>query len=56
MNYIDDIIGQATLSQAQKSFDTLYNLLSELGLEISHKKLIYPTTTKASCVRCSVGP
>ena len=48
-NYIDDILGQATPSQAQKSFDTLYKLLGDLGLDISHKKLIYPTT-KAVCL------
>ena len=48
-NYIDDIIGQATLSQAEASFDTLYDLLGELGLDISEKKLLRPST-KASCL------
>ena len=48
-NYIDDIIGQATLSQAEAAFDTLYDLLGELGLDISEKKLVRPST-KASCL------
>ena len=39
-NYIDDIIGQATKSQAEASFHTLYDLLGELGLDISKKKTI----------------
>ena len=46
-NYIDDIIGQATKSQAEASFHTLYDLLGELGLDISKKKLL-PPSTKAS--------
>ena len=48
-NYIDDIIGQATKSQAGPSFNTLYDLLGELGLDISMKKLVYPST-QASCL------
>ena len=48
-NYIDDIIGQATKSQAEVSYNTLYNLLGELGLDISKKKLV-PPSTKASCL------
>ena len=41
-NYIHDIIGNATKSQAEASFHTLYNLLGELGLDISKKKLLPP--------------
>ena len=41
-NYIDDIIGQATRSQAEPSFNTLYDLLGELGLDISRTKLAIP--------------
>ena len=48
-NYIDDIIGQATRSQADSSFNTLYDLLGELGLDISQKKLVHPST-QASCL------
>ena len=48
-NYIDDIIGQATLSQAEASFHTLHALLGQLGLNISTKKLVYPST-KAACL------
>ena len=48
-NYIDDIIGQATVFQADASFNTLYDLLGDLGLDISEKKLVFPST-KASCL------
>ena len=48
-NYIDDIIGQATRSQAEPSFNTLHDLLGELGLDISRKKLVYPST-QDSCL------
>ena len=43
-NYIDDIISQASPSQAEDSFSTLDELLRDLGLDLSQKKLIYPTT------------
>ena len=48
-NYIDDIIGIATKSQTEDSFNAFTNLLAELGLDISQKKLICPTT-KAFCL------
>ena len=48
-NYIDDIIGQATISQTEASFNTLFDLLGQLGLDISTKKLVYPST-KAACL------
>ena len=48
-NYIDDFIGQATKSQAEPSFNTLHDFLGELGLDISTKKLVYPST-QASCL------
>ena len=48
-NYIDDIIGQAIRSQVDSSFNTLYDLLGKLGLDISEKKLVYPST-QASCL------
>ena len=48
-NYIDDIIGYAVKSKAQASFDTLYNLLQDLGFKISKNKLVAPTT-KAICL------
>ena len=48
-NYIDDIIGYAVKSQAQASFDNLYNLLQDLGFKISKNKLVEPTT-RATCL------
>ena len=48
-NYIDDIIGKATKSQADPSFNTLYDLLDVLGLNISMNKLVHPST-QASCL------
>ena len=38
-----------TRSQADSSFNTLYDLLGELGLDISKKKLVHPST-QASCL------
>ena len=48
-NYIDDIVGYAVKSKAQASFDTLYNLLQDLGFKISTNKLVTPTT-KVTCL------
>ena len=48
-NYIDDIVGYAVKSKAKGSFDTLYNLLQDLGFKISKNKLVTPTT-KAICL------
>ena len=48
-NYIDNIVGYAVKSKAQASFDTLYNLLQDLGFKISKNKLVTPTI-KAICL------
>ena len=48
-NYIDDIIGHSVASKAEKSFDTLYNVLTELGFDISYKKVVSPAT-KVVCL------
>ena len=48
-NYIDDIIGHSVASKAGKSFDTLHKLLTELGFDISHKKVVSPAT-KVVCL------
>ena len=48
-NYIDDLVGNATVSQAEPAFQKLQNLLQELGLAISHQKLVAPTT-KCVCL------
>ena len=42
INYIDDLIGYALPSQAQKAFKDLCDTLTELGLAISVKKLVSP--------------
>ena len=43
-NYIDDLLGNATVSQAEPAFQKLKKLLQELGLTISQSKLVAPTT------------
>ena len=52
-NYIDDLIGHGLPSQAHESFNTLTSRLQELGLQISSKKLISPTT-RAVCLGIKV--
>ena len=49
VNYIDDFLGFGTPSVARQSFQTLIELMQELGLAISDKKLIHPTT-QAVCL------
>ena len=44
INYIDDFIGFGTPEVAEKSFQCLYQILQNLGLTISQKKLITPAT------------
>ena len=48
-NYIDDIIGHSVCSQAFDSFNTLFKLLTELGFDISQKKIVTPCT-KVTCL------
>ena len=48
VNYIDDILGIGLPSQIDTSFDALRQLLQELGLQVSEKKLENPTT----CLNC----
>ena len=48
-NYIDDVIGHATVSQANPSFQCLKDLLLELGFALSDKKMVAPTT-KCICL------
>ena len=45
INYIDDLIGFGLASTAHNSFKYLCELLKKLGLTISTKKLVPPTTT-----------
>ena len=44
-NYIDDLIYTGLPSEIHSSFTFLKELLSELGLDISFKKLVPPSTT-----------
>ena len=48
INYIDDILGIGLPSQIDASFDTLRQILQELGLNVSETKLESPTT----CLNC----
>ena len=43
-NYIDDIVGYDVNSAVDHSFQTLFSLLQDLGLNISHQKLEHLTT------------
>ena len=44
INYVDDFIGIASLSAAQRSYIFLLELLWRLGLDVSMKKLVPPST------------
>ena len=48
INYIDDNLGIGLPSQIDASFDALHQILRELGLQVSEKKLKSPTT----CLNC----
>ena len=45
LNYIDDLIYIGLPSDIQASYQCLLYLLQQLGLEISHKKLVAPSTS-----------
>ena len=49
LNYVDDFVGIGTPSVARRSYDALIQLLQKLGLEVSAKKLV-PPSTKAVCL------
>ena len=53
INYIDDVIGFGTISNAKPSFEALTKLLQKLGLDISIKKLVQPST-KVTCLGVEV--
>ena len=48
-NYIDDVIGHSVVSKSKASFDALSALLSDLGFDISHKKIVEPAT-RVTCL------
>ena len=45
INYVDDYVGFGIPSDAKRSYDHLYDLLDRLGLTISQKKLVPPSTS-----------
>ena len=49
INYIDDFLGYGTPSVARHAFDALLDVMKRLGLDISEKKLVHPTT-RAVCL------
>ena len=49
VGYIDDYVGFGVPSEAKASFDFLYKLLGRLGLTISNKKLV-PPSSKVTCL------
>ena len=49
LNYIDDLIYTALPSTIHNSYQFLLNLLQQLGLDISNKKL-HPPSTQAVCL------
>ena len=44
LDYIDDYVGVGVLSVAHASYVTLLDLMSQLGLTVSQKKLVAPAT------------
>ena len=54
IGYIDDYVGFGVPSDAKASFDCLYDLLQELGLTISSKTLIPPSTV-VTCLGIEVN-
>ena len=54
VNYIDDVIGFGTASTATPSYKALYQLLQDLGFDISTKKLVQPST-KAICLGVEIN-
>ena len=45
INYVDDYLGFGVPSDARASFELLFDLLQKLGLTVSQKKLVPPTTS-----------
>ena len=49
INYIDDFLGYGTPDVARRSYDALIDVMAKLGITISKKKLVAPTT-QAVCL------
>ena len=45
LNYVDDFVGVAMPDVTHRSFDALCDLLAQLGIDVSVKKLVYPNTS-----------
>ena len=54
INYVDDYVGFGVLSDAKTSFDLLYDLSQKLGLTVSQKKLV-PPTTSVTCLGVEIN-
>ena len=54
LDYIDDYIGVGVPSVANASYAALIDLMNELGLTISQKKLV-PPSTQATCLGVLIG-
>ena len=54
INYIDDVIGIGLPSVTQEAYQFLQTLVSQLGLDISKKKLVAPST-KVNCLGVMVN-
>ena len=49
INYIDDFLGYGTPDVARRSYDALLDVMTQLGITVSEKKLVAPTT-RAVCL------
>ena len=49
INYIDDFLGYGTPDVARRSYDALLDVMTQLGITVSKKKLVAPTT-QAVCL------
>ena len=49
INYIDDFLGYGTPDVARRSYDALLDVMNQLGMTVSEKKLVAPTT-RAVCL------
>ena len=49
INYIDDFLGYGTPDVARRSYDALLDVMTQLGITVSEKKLV-PPTTRAVCL------
>ena len=54
LNYCDDFVGYGTPDITQHSYDCLRHIIKRMGLSISEKKLVAPTTS-AVCLGVLIG-